>query len=351
MVSQHAVAGPTGAAKKTLQRRTVPDHSQAWRRALQYTFLGLNVWIGIQFCLFVRFYESGGATIYVDRPPGVEGWLPIAALMNLKAFSSTGRIPHIHPAGMFLLVAFLAISLLFRKAFCGWLCPIGTVSEALWKLGRRIFGRNACLPRWADLPLRSLKYGLLALFLWAVCSMPVNAIEAFIAGPYGTIADVKMLNFFRYLGATGTAALLLLAAGSLYLQNFWCRYLCPYGALMGLLSLASPTRIRRKADVCIDCARCAKACPSLLPVDRLTTVRSSECMACLECVAACPAEGALAVAFAAKRRVPVWVVAAGIVVLFAGMVAYARLTGAWHTGLPPQTYFELIPRAQGLSHP
>ena len=91
-----------------------------------------------------------------------------------------------------LLLAFLAISVIFRKAFCSWLCPIGTLSEALWKLGRRVFGRNRALPRAADLALRSLKYILLGLFGYAVYSMSAPDIAAFMEGPYGVVADVKV---------------------------------------------------------------------------------------------------------------------------------------------------------------
>ena len=80
---------------------------------------------------------------------------------------------------------------------------------------------------------------------------------------------------------------------SLVVQNFWCRYLCPYGALVGLAALLSPARIRREAGPCIDCGKCAKACPAWLPVDRLVEIRSAECTACMECVAVCPAQGAL----------------------------------------------------------
>jgi len=92
---------------------------------MQMAFLALNVWIGIQFYLFVRYYETGGGSLLVARPPGVEGWLPIASLMNLKVLLATGGIPKLHPAGMFLLIAFLAMSWIFRKSFCGWLCPVG----------------------------------------------------------------------------------------------------------------------------------------------------------------------------------------------------------------------------------
>lgn len=348
-------APPAAAAprmKKRLVRRARGDSSQRLRRAVQLGFLALNVWIGIEFWLFVRFYETGGQTSWAERPPGVEGWLPIAALMNLKAWALSGEAPHIHPAGMFLLLAFLAISLVFRKAFCGWLCPVGTISEMLWKLGRQNFKRNFALPRWADIPLRGLKYILLGLFGWAVGAMSAAAIQAFLQGPYGLIADVKMLNFFRYLSATGAVVIFLLVVLSVFVKNFWCRYLCPYGALLGLASVLSPLRIRREEELCIDCAKCAKACPAALPVDRLVTVKSAECMACLECVAICPAEGALNMAIVpGKRRVPAWALAAGMAVIFFGVVGYAQWHGYWRTDLPSRLYYELVPRASEFTHP
>jgi polyferredoxin len=223
--------------------------------------------------------------------------------MNLRVLLWTGRMPVLHPAGMMLLIAFLAASWIFRKSFCGWICPVGTVSEYLWRLGRQAFGRNFRVPRWADIALRSLKYLLLALFGYAVASMSVDAIRAFLEGPYGIVDDVKMLNFFRYLGLGGGMVIAVLVITSVFIQNFWCRYLCPYGALMGLASMASPLRIRRDPDLCIDCAKCAKACPSALPVDRLVTIRSAECTACLQCVADCPAAGALFLA-GPRKRVP-----------------------------------------------
>lgn len=337
--------------RKKLRRRRVSDRSQALRWSLQGLFLALNIWIGVEFFLFVRYYETGGASVFVPRPPGVEGWLPIASLMNLKLWLLTGRVPHVHPAGMFLLIAFLAISFLLRKSFCSWLCPVGTISEWLWRIGRQTFRKNFRLPRWADVFLRSLKYVLLGLFLYAVAGMSVPVIRAFLEGPYGLISDVKMLNFFRFLGVAGAVTIGAMAVLSIFVQNFWCRYLCPYGALLGLVARFSPARIRREPDACIDCAKCAKDCPSLLPVDQLITVRSPECTGCLQCVAVCPAEGALHMSLPGRRRIPAWAMAAAIAVLFLGIVGSAKLTGYWRTDLPSHVYSELIPRANQFAHP
>ena len=338
-------------AKKRLVRRLAHDHSQGIRRSVQIGFLLLNIWVAAQFYLWVRFFETGGRSMQVSRPPGIEGWLPIAALMNLKYTLVTGEVPAKNAAGMFLLIAFLAISLLVRKAFCGWLCPIGTISEYLWTIGRDTFGRTWQLPKWLDIPLRSLKYILLGLFGYAVGSMSADAIAAFLAGPYGAVADVKMLNFFRYLSTGAAATLAFLVLASVFIQNFWCRYLCPYGALMGLVSLASPMRIRRVPEVCIDCTKCAKACPSGLAVDKLVQIRSAECLGCMACVASCPAEGALAMSLPRKRAVPAWAMAVAVLALFGGVYGYANYMGYWDTRIPEAVYFNLVPRANEFSHP
>lgn len=340
----------TPRAKKAFVRAP-PDRTQRWRLAAQLAFLLLNLAIGVQFHAFVRHFETGGATPLVERPPGVEGWLPIAALMNLKATILTGELPARFPAGMILLVAFLAITLLFRKAFCSWLCPVGTISEWLWKLGRRVLGRTFALPWWADYPLRGLKYLLLGFFLWAVGGMAVEGIRAFLQSPYGLVADVKMLDFFRRMTTTVAVSVAVLVVLSVLVQNFWCRYLCPYGALHGLVSWLSPVRIRRDAASCIDCAKCAKACPSRLPVDVKASIASPECTGCLECVAACPVKDTLALSATRRARLPAWAIAAGIAVVFLGLTGLAKLTGHWHTPVDPRVYMRIIPQAAQFDHP
>ena len=337
---QIADASAAKPIRKKLIRRTDREYSQPLRLSVQLLLVGLNLWIGIQFYLWVRWAESGGRSLEVSRPAGVEGWLPIEGLMQLKYFLLTGLVPRVHVAGFFLFTSFLLISILFRKSFCSWLCPVGTLSEYLWKVGRSTFRRNFHLPRRLDIGLRSLKYLLLGFFFYAVLSMSAASIADFLGSPYALVVDVRMLNFFRYLDGTAGIVVLALLVGSMFIQNLWCRYLCPYGAFLGLTSLLSPTRITRNSDACIDCAKCAKACPSALPVDKLVQIKSAECTGCLECVAVCPAKDALAMTVATgwhKRRViPAWGLAAGIGILFFGMIGYAKLSGHWSKNLPKQ---------------
>ncbi len=349
---------PSAKSKKKLIRRTQVDRSQLYRRSFQGAFFLLNLWLGAKFYFWVRQFEDGWINSNLRRPAGVEGWLPIAGLMNLKYLLRTGTIPRVHPAALFLLLTFLSMAFLFRKAFCSWLCPIGTISEYLWRAGKKMFKRNFYLPRWLDLPLRGLKYFLLGFFLWAISTMSVTGIRDFMLSPYGLIADVKMLNFFRHIGETGLIVLGIFVVASVFVPNFWCRFLCPYGALLGLTSWLSPARIRRNTDICIDCAKCAKACPSALPVDKLVQIRSVECTGCLECVAVCPAQDALALSLPKliatkpqRAAIPAWAMAAGIAVLFLGVAGFAKATGHWESAIPTSVYERLVPNADQAAHP
>jgi polyferredoxin len=339
------------AQKKKLVRRQDCDYSQQLRHLFQGVFLALNVYLGTIFYFWVRQFESGRHLVG-SRPPGVEGWLPIAGMMNFRYWLLTGDVPAVHPAAMFLLITFVAIAFLLRKAFCSWLCPIGTLSEMLSVLGRKIFRCNFIITKWVDVPLRGLKYLLLGFFVWAVTSMSAHALGAFLNSPYGLIADVKMLNFFRHLDRTGLIVIGILVLGSALIKNFWCRYLCPYGALLGLASLLSPLRIRRTASACIDCGKCARACPANLPVDRLITIKSAECTGCLECVAICPAQGALGMQVVGRRKqVPPLAMAAGVALVFCGIVGYAQLSQHWKTSVPDGVYQGLVRSADRVSHP
>jgi len=357
-----ASTNPTDRTRKRVIRRFPPDRSQLLRHTAQWAFVALNGLIGLKFFLWVRYFERGGQGAYSARPAGVEGWLPIAGLMNAKYLFMTGHAPAIHPAAMYLFLGFLLMSILLKKAFCSWLCPVGTLSENLWKIGRRLFRGNLLLPKWLDLPLRGLKYVLLALFLAVIGYMSAAALDEFMQTPYGLVVDVKMMNFFRDMSTTAAVVVAALVVLSMLVEQFWCRYLCPYGALLGIAALFSPARIRRDREACIDCGKCARACPAHLPVDQLVQIRSVECSACMTCVAACPQQNALQFALSPRkdsilparwhgRTLGPAAVVAVLAYIFFGMVLWARATNHWQSNIPRSVYMQLVPRANELRHP
>ena len=131
-------------------------NSQRLRWSIQIAFFIVVLVIGWQFYTFVKYCEAGGKGFYMLRPPGVESFLPISALMGTKYFFGTGKINPIHPAGFVIFGTLLLTAIFFRRGFCSWICPVGTISEWEWKLGdwflKRLPQRTAYLMR--NIPTR-----------------------------------------------------------------------------------------------------------------------------------------------------------------------------------------------------
>ncbi len=319
--------------------------SQFLRSVVQFSFVFLCIWIGIEFYLFEQWGASEGVATFTQRPPGAEGFLPISALMSLKYWFQTGIINDVHPSGLFIFVAIVGIGILLKKAFCSWLCPVGTLSESLWILGKKIFGRNFTITKWIDVPLRGLKYLLLLFFAYSIWQMDVNDLQAFIYSPYNKMADVKMFQFFAHISTFALWTVIILMIASVFIKNFWCRYLCPYGALLGITSLLSPLKITRNKETCIDCELCTKACPANVKVHKVTKVWSDECTSCLACVEVCPVKNTLDIRTSLTRtKVPNWVFGSLIVGIFIAVTGMAIVTGHWQNNISKEEYLKRFPK-------
>lgn len=314
------------------------DRTFRLRRLVQAGFALTCVAIGVQFTLFVRAAQNGQLPL-PDRPAGVEGFLPISGLMGLRDWWSRGELNDIHPAATMIVLIVVAIALLLRKAFCSWICPVGLISEMTAWLGRRLYRRNFRFWKPADVVLRSVKFLLLGFFLHAIWTMPEIGLRAFLDSPYNRVADIKMGLFFVHIGQVGLTVMILLVVFSTFVNGFWCRYLCPYGALLGIVGWFSPTRVQRDPVSCIDCRKCDAVCMARLPVSRSGNVLSMECTGCFDCVAACPVSEALVVK-SGPRRVPVWAFAATVVLLFVGGYVSARVAGHWDNTITDLEYVE-----------
>jgi polyferredoxin len=322
----------------------------AVRWGVQALYLGFLLLVGWEFWRF-HGQAVGPGPVTATRPPSVESFLPISALVGLKRFLLTGYWDQVHPAGLTILAAAVVGALLARKAFCGWVCPVGTLSRGLEWLGDRVLWRRRwpAVPRWLDLSLSSVKYLLLAFFAWAVLwQMPLPALDAFIASPYNVAADAKMLLFFLDLSATAALVLAGLVLLSLVVKNAWCRWGCPYGALLGLASFGSPLRIVRDTATCNDCGACSRACPVEIPVHARVQVRSPECTGCLSCVAASTVPSCLGVS--PGKRISPWVLPAvgvGTMLAFWGV---AVATGFWTSDVPLEVLRRAYRMAPAIGH-
>jgi polyferredoxin/Pyruvate/2-oxoacid:ferredoxin oxidoreductase delta subunit len=184
-------------------------------------------------------------------------------------------------------LAVLALTALLGRFFCGWICPLGTLQQLVsWLAGpqkRKATERNR-YRRWF-----SAKYLiLLVLLIWAALG----------SNHFGWLDPLALLHRAFATGvrplwrggavpggwvAFSMLALILLA--SAWMPRFFCRALCPAGALMGLFARLAPFRIHRSEPTCTDCNLCLIACQGA--DEPLGHHRVSECHVCLNCTQAC----------------------------------------------------------------
>jgi MauM/NapG family ferredoxin protein len=224
--------------------------------------------------------------------------------------------------GLILAAITLVLTLLFGRVWCGWICPLGTVLE--W-LGPRRTDRKAPAEKW-----RAIKYLLLFIILfaavlgnqtliildpitilnrtlataiWPALRNAVLQAEAFLYqfqplwGPLDVVHSAVVQPLFQDVQPVfGLAVLIALLFGALvalnwWAERFWCRYLCPLGGLLGLVSKLSLVR-REVSDDCVQCARCTHQCPTAT-INPRENYRSdpAECIVCFDCLVDCTRAG------------------------------------------------------------
>lgn len=303
------------AARAKRRLRWTPHSWTTLRKAVQS--LALLAFVA----LFVWSRRGGWPAAVVNIPMRLD---PLAMLAHLLASRTV-------LAGSALALLIVVLTLAVGRAWCGWLCPLGTLLDLFSPRSRR------GAPKAAPDSLRQAKYGLLltilvaALFtnltlmifdpltilfrtlsvsVWPAVDQLVTAAEFTLYGipmlrpaisAFDGLVRPKMLppepTFYRYTllyaGVFVSVVLLNLAA-----SRFWCRYLCPLGGALGLLSKVAILR-REVNDRCEECEACARVCPTgTIQPQKGYASDPGECTMCLECLAVCPYS---AVEFTAHR--------------------------------------------------
>jgi len=261
--------------------------------------------------------EKGGA-----QSPSVHALCPFGGLESLyQLFTAGSFVSKIFEGTMVLFGITLIVAIIFRRSFCGLICPFGAIQEFFAKIGQKVFKRKFIVPPKIDKPLRYLKYIILIVtvfYAWQTAGLwmaPYDPWSAYTHLPEG-LASVWSES------AVGLIILGITLIGSLLYDRFFCKYLCPMGALYGIIGKISPFKVVRNENVCISCGKCSNVCPMNIDVQHTKEVKSAECINCQTCVLSCPKAGALESKEGKKSVKPIIVMALVMVVFFGSIFAF-----------------------------
>lgn len=253
------------------------NKSRWYRYALQiffFVFIGL---IAINHVLA----ESGKQLFGFIPSVSLHAICPFGAVESVISLVSAGSlVPKLQLSNVVLSVLILLVTLVLGAVFCSFVCPLGTLQEWIGKLGKKLFGKkyNRFVPQKVHNVLRYFRYITLA----ATIILTFNAGRLIFADvdPY-----YAMYHFFTdeiTLGSLIVLAVTML--GSLFVERPWCKYACPYGALLGIVGKFSIFKIRRKADTCNSCTLCDRQCPMNIEISKYDKIGHAACIRCMDCV-------------------------------------------------------------------
>lgn len=325
------------------------------RDVIQHLLALSMLLVGIQFAANATMLKMG-ITPWLMRPDVGDAFLPIAGGIELKAIISLGIWDQTHPAAAVMLAVVLLTGLVCKRAFCGWACPLGLAGEYLYKLRKRIIKRELLPPAWLDWPLRMLKYLLLGGLLYIIITMPAASIPHYLEGNYHKIADLKMALFFITPGLITLIGFGLILGLAAWRRQGFCRYICPYGAMLGLLSFLSPFKIRRSTKHCLidakgmNCDKCTRACPAAISVHTQKNIRSDECQACMRCISACPKKEALHFSTRNGWKLSARGLSIMLLILLFMIPLIAYSSGFWVSQTPTEIRMYLIQHLGSIGH-
>jgi len=289
-------------------------------------------------CLFLFLFWAAGLGEDEEASPWLRAFFDVDPLVLIATWLSAHELP---AAFLFAFIT-LGATVLLGRVFCGWVCPLGTLHNMVSWLRTRRRRRRDAGDQWS--PWQRAKYLLLVVLLvmalfgahWigvfdplclfyrslatAVYPGAQYAVEDAATAVYQSDPHLGPLHataltepaygflrdhvFARERGAfRGAGLIFALFVGivvlNVYRPRFWCRYVCPLGALLGLC--AKRPALRLVTEGCTECGRCAMKCPAAASPDKPGHWRSTECFGCWNCIAACDQD---AITFKLKSPFP-----------------------------------------------
>ncbi|BCZ44900.1 hypothetical protein psyc5s11_09670 [Clostridium gelidum] len=193
------------------------------------------------------------------------------------------------------LIEFIAVMLLtivMGRWFCGWLCAFGAYNDLVYFISKKIFKGKFRVNEKVDSILKYVKYVVLIFIIIVSWTMGSNILGS--TSPWDAFGQITNLSIIFSTLLIGFILLVLITIGAAFIERFFCRYLCPLGAVFAIISRLGITKINKPKDDCGKCKACTINCSMGLKLYKVNGARGGDCINCLKCTEVCPRNNAKA---------------------------------------------------------
>lgn len=222
--------------------------------------------------------------IYINAFAGIKQIY--LSILNQK-FSFADNLPQ-----MIEVIAVIPVTIILGRFFCAWMCAFGTLGDMLYHLSSKVIKVKFKMNEKLDSVLKYFKFVLLAFLIIVVWTFNksifkgANPWDAF--GVLATFGKVPDISYALEEFTVGTVILLGIIIASFFIERFFCRYLCPLGAIFAVVSKLRFVKIKKPSQKCGSCKICTDSCAMGIPLYKYDKISSGECIQCFKCVSACP---------------------------------------------------------------
>jgi len=221
--------------------------------------------------------------IYINAFAGIKQ-IYLSVITN--SFSLADSLPQLIEV-----VAIVPATIILGRFFCGWMCAFGTLSDVLYYISSKVFKVKFKISEKLDRVLKYSKYVILIFLVIVAWTFGLSGLEK--ANPWNafgvilTVGKVPDISFALTEFTIGTLLLFAIVVASFFIERFFCRYLCPLGALFTLMSRLRIIKVHKTTEKCGSCKMCTNSCAMGIPLYKYERVDSGECIQCFKCISAC----------------------------------------------------------------
>lgn len=217
------------------------------------------------------------------------------------------------------LIEFIAVmfgTILLGRWFCGWMCAFGAYNDLIYFISKKVFKTKFKVSERVDSILKYAKYVILVFIMIVSWTFGSKILES--TSPwdvFGQITDISTIFSSLLIGAV---LLVLITIGAALVERFFCRYLCPLGAIFSIVSKIGITKINKPKADCGKCRACTANCSMGLKLYKVDGVKGGDCINCLKCTEVCP-----------RRNANINILGRDVNQSLAGSVAMAAMLGVY----------------------